>query len=119
VITNSEDFLYFESLNSKPNYIGKNITKGELIEISQDSIKSIADKIVILPNADPGWDWVFNLNIKGLITKYGGPNSHMAIRAAEKNITSIFGVGEMLYQQIKESNTIEINPLGKSFYLNI
>lgn len=119
LITNSEDFLYFENFNSKPNFIGKNTISGKIIEASQVDVKLLKNKIVILPNADPGWDWVFNLNIKGLITKYGGPNSHMAIRAAEKNLTSIFGVGEILYQQIKQSNTIEINPQNKKFYLNI
>ena len=32
--------------------------------------------------------------IKGLITKYGGANSHMAIRAAEIGLPSVIGVGE-------------------------
>ena len=34
--------------------------------------------------------------LKGLITKYGGLNFHMAIRCAELNIPSLIGVGEKL-----------------------
>ena len=36
--------------------------------------------IVLIENADPGYDWIFSKNIKGLITKNGGINSHMSIR---------------------------------------
>ncbi len=118
VILDSNNFLFFENLNSKPNYIGQSKTKGNIVFVNQNNKKSLNNKIVLLPNADPGWDWVFNLPIKGLITKYGGPNSHMAIRASEKNITSVFGVGETIFQQIMESNILEIDPLSKKIFFN-
>ena len=72
----------------------------------------------MLPNADPGWDWILNLPIKGMVTKYGGPNSHMAIRASEKNITSVFGVGDDLFKELQNSKILEIDPLNKKLYLN-
>ena len=28
----------------------------------------------MIENADPGYDYIFNYSIKGLITKYGGSN---------------------------------------------
>ncbi|GIS28374.1 MAG: hypothetical protein CM15mP129_05710 [Chloroflexota bacterium] len=37
---------------------------------------------MLIENADPGYDWLFNKGISG-ITKYGGANSHMAIRSAK------------------------------------
>ena len=40
--------------------------------------------IICIENADPGYDFIFNYKIKGLITKFGGSNSHMAIRCLEK-----------------------------------
>ena len=40
----------------------------------------------MIENADPGFDWIFGSKILGLITKYGGVNSHMAIRCAELEI---------------------------------
>ena len=39
----------------------------------------------------------FSLPIKGLITKYGGPNSHMAIRAAEKKYCKRILVSVKIY----------------------
>ena len=45
--------------------------------------KDFSNKIIFIENADPGYDWLFGLGISGLVTKYGGANSHMAIRCAE------------------------------------
>jgi len=49
---------------------------------------------------------LFNHNITGLITKYGGANSHMAIRAAEMGLPAAIGIGDKLYE--KFSNTQRI-----------
>ena len=48
----------------------------------------------MIENADPGYDWIFLHKIRGFITKYGGLNSHMAIRAAELGIPAAIGTGE-------------------------
>ena len=54
---------------------------------------SLKDKLVLIENADPGYDWLFNIfKIKGLITKFGGSNSHMAIRCNELQIPAAIGV---------------------------
>ena len=42
-------------------------------------------------------------NIKGLITEYGGPNSHMCIRCSELAIPAAIGVGSRIYEKIKNS----------------
>ena len=115
-IFSSNDFLFYENFNTKPNYIGDKVIKGNIQLAGEGSNHLLNSKIVILPNADPGWDWVFNLPIIGLVTKYGGPNSHMAIRAAEKNITSVFGVGDELFIKISDSKFIEIDPISKKLY---
>ena len=53
------------------------------------------DRIVMIESADPGYDWIFTRDIKGLITKYGGAASHMAIRCAEFNLPAAIGCGEI------------------------
>ena len=74
---------------SSPNFIGKNKVFSKMKRITNSSnIKrvSLSKKIILIENADPGFDWLFNFNIKGLITKFGGANSHMAIRCNELKI---------------------------------
>ena len=65
--------------------------------------------IVFIENADPGFDFIFSYKIKALVTKYGGPNSHMAIRCMELSIPAAIGVGEKKYNFYSSKNKIEIN----------
>ena len=71
--------------------------------------KKITNKIVLIENADPGYDWIFSKNISGLITKNGGVNSHMAIRCQELNIPAAIGIGEANYKLIEQSNELNLN----------
>ena len=63
----------------------------------------------MIERADPGFDWIFNQGISGLITKYGGANSHMAIRSAEIGIPAAIGVGEALFEKLKLFPRIELD----------
>ena len=71
-------------------------------------------KIVLIPSADPGYDWIFSHGIGGFITMYGGANSHMAIRAGELGIPAAVGVGEKQFQQYKNALCLEIDAQGKT-----
>ena len=65
--------------------------------------------IVCIPNADPGFDWLFSHPISGLITAWGGGNSHMAIRAGELQIPSVIGAGEMLFKLWSSSEILHVD----------
>ena len=52
----------------------------------------------------------FGKQISGLITMYGGANSHMAIRAAEFGLPAAIGVGEKQYNKLVNSSLIELSP---------
>ena len=56
---------------------------------------------------------MFSKGISGLITKYGGANSHMAIRSAEIGIPAAIGVGEILFDKLKTYKMIELDSLNK------
>ena len=89
-----------------PNYISNKIVRGELVNLLLNQTKKINNKIVLIENADPGYDWIFTYKIKGLITKYGGVNSHMAIRCREFNLPAAIGCGPQLYDKIENSKNI-------------
>ena len=63
----------------------------------------------MIESADPGYDFIFTRKISGLITKYGGVNSHMAIRCAELNIPAVIGIGEKNFQEIEAQQALNID----------
>lgn len=63
----------------------------------------------MIPQADPGYDWLFGQKIAGLITMYGGANSHMAIRSAEFGLPAAIGIGETAYRRISDATVLELN----------
>lgn len=116
VITNSLDFEYFNELSSEENYITEKDILSELVFLNKISnFEKLRNKIVLIESADPGYDFIFSYNIKGLITKYGGQNSHMAIRCNELNLPAIIGIGEKIYSSFDNVNKIYIDCKNKKF----
>lgn len=101
IIKSEQDFSGFFQIKSIGNFITQNNILGDPEFIDSNNLtKNINNKIVIIPNADPGFDWIFSKKILGLITRYGGANSHMAIRCAELNIPAVIGIGDELYEKL-------------------
>lgn len=109
--------IYFQKIKlSKGNYITNKKVRGEIKYLKNlNNLKSLKDKIIFLENADPGFDFIFSHPIKGLITKYGGANSHMAIRCLELSIPAIIGIGHNDFEKIKNKNLIEYDCEQKFF----
>ena len=117
LITSNEDFYFYEEMNKNGNYIGQGTVIGDVLLIDNEANRpnNLENKIVVIPAADPGWDWIFNYKIKSLVTKYGGPNSHMAIRCAEHNIPAILGIGENNFTVISNSKSLKIDFSNEGF----
>ena len=113
VITEDSQFYSFERHSSLPNYIGVDSVIAGVLCI-QEGVTDYKGKIVMIPQADPGYDWLFGHDIAGLITQYGGANSHMAIRSAEIGLPAAIGVGEKLYDSLLEARQLEIDCLGQT-----
>ena len=110
IIFSEDDFQVIRSYIAKPNYITKKqVTANVVILNPKNKIPDIENKIVIIENADPGYDWIFAKNPKGLITKYGGIASHMAIRCGEISIPAVIGCGEMLFEKLKITERISLD----------
>lgn len=92
---------------SHPNFIThKKITAACVCLLVGQTAPPLTGKIVLIENADPGFDWIFAQQIGGLITKYGGANSHMAIRCAEFGIPAAIGCGEQRFEVFMRANQI-------------
>lgn len=114
-ISEGKDVLSFYYPDSEPNYItlGKADAKVCMLDSETDTLK-LEGKILLIPSADPGYDWIFSHGIKGFITMYGGANSHMAIRAGELGIPAAVGVGAKAFERYKDAEMLEIDALGKT-----
>lgn len=108
-ITQVIDIYCFERLSSQPNFVSLGRIEGRIHCLNGKQDSELKGKIALIPQADPGYDWLFGQDIKGLITKYGGANSHMAIRAAEIGLPAAIGVGEKLYEEIANMHQIELD----------
>lgn len=96
IIVNPEDIYAFYLLNEEPNYITQKCITAETAVIEKDE-NELRGKIVFIRSADPGYDYLFSKEIGGLVTQFGGANSHMAIRCAELGIPAVIGAGEKNY----------------------
>lgn len=115
-ITSANDVYYHKIRTSRGNFItNKKISANSIYLSEMNKIKKLNKKIVVIENADPGFDFIFSYQIKGLITKYGGANSHMAIRCLELNIPAIIGIGPNSFDKICDSNFIEFDCEQKTF----
>jgi len=92
----------------EPNFVTSANVSAETVIINK--LKTDADNlcgsIVLIEQADPGYDWLFSKGIAGLITMYGGSNSHMTIRCSELGIPAAIGVGDVLFRKFSVAKCI-------------
>ena len=113
-ILNSKDIFSYEEKINSPTFITSSVVTDEIVFLNNKNFnKNLSNKIVCIKNADPGFDFIFTKKIKGLITVYGGPNSHMSIRCAELNIPAAIGIGPQLYETIKNSKKVILDSRQK------
>ena len=111
LIVQPDDVWAFKWPESEPNFITQKQVTAPVTDCTQRDL--LAGALVCIPNADPGYDWLFSYPIAGLITAWGGSNSHMAIRAGELGMPAIIGAGEMLYRQWSSAQRLHIDCAGR------
>ena len=108
IIVKPEDVYRLFTLQEEPNFVTQKGIAAKTVELSKEN-RDVENKIVFIQSADPGYDFLFTQHIAGLITQFGGANSHMAIRCAELGIPAVIGAGEQNYNQWKSSEYLEID----------
>jgi phosphohistidine swiveling domain-containing protein len=112
LITSPDDVFAFHLPYSEPNFITLGRANGEVAS-SDAGREGIKGKILLIPSADPGFDWIFAQGIAGFITMFGGVNSHMAIRAAELRVPAVIGAGEAYFREWSKAKVLEIDCANK------
>lgn len=111
LIRSAEECQSFESLAGIPNFVTRERVTAPLawIEDGADPRGAIA----IAMRADPGSDWIFARGVVGLVTAYGGVNSHMAVRALDHNIPAAIGCGPARLEDLRRFSAIELDAASK------
>jgi hypothetical protein len=111
LIRDKRDIYVVPLHRSAPNFIGDARIEGQtiLLDTLASTTADLFGKIVCIENADPGYDWIFAKGIRGLVTKFGGANSHMAIRCAEFGLPAAIGCGEQTFERLVAARRIELN----------
>jgi len=111
LIASPDDVWAFAWPEAAPNFITQKHVTAPVVGC--ESRSRLSGAVVCIPNADPGFDWLFAYPIAGLITAWGGANSHMAIRAGELGLPAVIGAGEMLYRHWAGARRLHLDCAGR------
>ena len=117
IIVEEENAYVGASVVSIPNFVTEQNITSKILFLENKIENNLDNKIILLENADPGFDFIFSFKISGLITKYGGANSHMTIRCNELNIPAAIGCGDAIFDKIKLATKINLN--CKNFFIRV
>lgn len=109
LIVEPDDLDVVRPLRGQPTFITNETVTARVVCLNRNEIVNLAGAIVMIESADPGYDWIFSHDIKGLVTEHGGANSHMAIRCAEFGLPAAIGCGERVFRSLAEASVIELN----------
>ena len=112
LIISPKDVWSFVQLKNEPSFITLLSAKGHVVDINVLG-EDLDGCILMIPSADPGYDWIFSRGISAFITMYGGVNSHMSIRASELGIPAVIGAGESLYHKWSSFSQLEVDCSNK------
>jgi hypothetical protein len=96
-----------------PSFIGNAAATGRIHRVDRGTTPQQLPPgaIVAIESADPGFDWIFARHPVALITAFGGPHSHMALRCAELGIAAALGLGLSRFRRLAEATSVQLDPL--------
>jgi hypothetical protein len=107
LLTGPDDVWSFEPPDVRPNFVTQRRVRAPVAIV--DTGTPVDGAIAFIAGADPGYDWLFARDIAGLVTAFGGANSHMALRALELDLPAVIGAGETLYRSWSQAEVLDID----------
>lgn len=109
LIREPKDVYGFFVAAESPTFVTQKRVVGEVVSLDDQPGADPEGAIVFVTSADPGFDFLFAKRIAGLVTRFGGANSHMAIRCAELGIPAVIGAGEKNFSLWSRASILEVN----------
>lgn len=109
LILQAADVQHHDTYLHSPNYVTRSSVTGPVVLEPDLTRRDLAGAILCLRAADPGFDWVFAHRIGGLVTRFGGANSHMAVRCAELGLPAVIGCGEADFRRWSAARILRVD----------
>lgn len=111
LLRDEDELVSFVTMEDEPNFV----THARVVAPPADVVRGdeLDGHIAMIASADPGWDWIFTHRIVGLITAFGGANSHMSLRALELELPAAIGVGEDRFRRWVAAPALELDAANR------
>lgn len=93
----------------KPYYVTEKSVIADVVCLDDDINQDISGKIVALSNIKSEYNWLFEKNVAGIVSKYGDTNLKIAARCKKYGVPAVFGCGEKIYQHIIAMERVELD----------
>lgn len=111
LLENIQDLRAAHLPASSGHFYGQGTVEARVILIDESSTPDMlpAHSIVAIHSADPGYEWIFLHQPVALITAYGGPHSHMALRCADAACGTVLGLGTERFHKLVGASTLRVD----------
>ncbi len=106
LIAGPDDVFEFHLPVCEPSFVTMSSVQGPVVTVESRDLRG---GIVMIPSADPGYDWIFARGVAAFVTMHGGYNSHMAIRASELGLPAVVGAGEALFRAWSAARSLRVH----------
>jgi hypothetical protein len=111
LLCDDADLLGFVTMEDEPNFVTHLRVVAPPADVERGD--ELDGRIAMIASADPGWDWIFTHPIAGLVTAFGGANSHMALRALELELPAAIGVGNERFRRWLAAPALELDAANR------
>lgn len=111
LLKHAEDLRAVHLPASSGHFHGYGAVEGAVVLLDESSSPEQLplQAIVAIHSADPGYEWIFQHQPVALITAYGGPHSHMALRCADAGCGAVLGLGAERFRKLVSASRLRID----------
>jgi phosphohistidine swiveling domain-containing protein len=112
VVLSERDLVVIREDAVRPTFTTSRRVRGRVVVIDAQTRpggRSLDGAIVCAERLDPGFEWLFGQSFAGLVVRYCGPNSHVAIRCHELGIPAALGCTPERFTAVLRAAEVEID----------
>ncbi len=111
VITRSTQLNSFVQAPGAPAFLGRGRVRAATQHVDErtHSGEVVSGRILLMTRCEPGLDWVFATRPSAIVTAFGGPNAHVALRAHELAVPALLGVGPEQLERLRAHDHLDID----------